>query len=108
MAAEKQNKIQKSGERSLTVKSKWAQRAFNNNVKLPEISLTGVWLKSAGFEIGKKVIVRQEPNQLVITLAEPEPETPEQQAEKIKTEKRINRKAMLMRRGCDIWAAPST
>ncbi len=102
MAAAKKNQIQQPGERRLKIKSKWTPRAFNNNVKLPEISLTGVWLKSAGFEIGKKVIVRQEPNQLVITLAEPEPETSEQQAERIKTEKRINRKARLMRQGCDI------
>ncbi len=107
MATTQQGKIHQSGERHLKIKSKWTPRAFNNNVKLPEISLTGVWLKSAGFEIGKKVIVRQEPNQLVITLADPEPETSEEQAERIKAEKRNNRKARLMRQGCEIWAEPS-
>ena len=37
---------------------------------VPYIRLSGAWLKSLGFQSGQKVIVREQPGQLVIQLEE--------------------------------------
>ena len=38
--------------------------------EVPFIRLSGNWLKNLGFEFGQKVVVREEPGQLVIQLVE--------------------------------------
>ena len=37
---------------------------------VPYIRLSGAWLKNLGFQSGQKVIVREQPGQLMIRLAE--------------------------------------
>ncbi len=39
-------------------------------IPVPEIRLTGRWLKELGFEIGKDIDVKQQKNKLTITLTE--------------------------------------
>jgi len=38
--------------------------------KVPFIRLSGEWLARQGFDLGKKVIVREQPGQLVLQVAE--------------------------------------
>ena len=43
---------------------------FANEKEIPMIRLSGDWLNRQGFSLGKKVVVREQPGQLVIQLAE--------------------------------------
>ena len=43
---------------------------YRNEKEVPTIRLSGDWLGRQGFGLGKKVIVREQPGQLVIQLAE--------------------------------------
>lgn len=43
---------------------------YSNEKEIPMIRLSGDWLSTLGFSLGKKVIVREQPGQLVIQLAE--------------------------------------
>ena len=52
-------------ERRLTVGYLYA-----NEKEVPMIRLAGDWLNRQGFNVSKKVIVREQPGQLVIQLAE--------------------------------------
>ena len=50
----------------LTVGYKFQNRAFHQMVMIPEIKLTGKWLKESGFEEGQYVKVIVEDKKLVI------------------------------------------
>jgi hypothetical protein len=43
---------------------------YSNEKEVPMIRLAGDWLNRQGFSLGKKVIVREMPGQLVIQLEE--------------------------------------
>jgi hypothetical protein len=43
---------------------------YVNEKTVPAIRLAGAWLKNSGFGPGQKVIVREQPGQLLIQLAE--------------------------------------
>ena len=43
---------------------------YSNDKEVPMIRLAGDWLNRQGFSLGKKVIVREMPGQIVIQLAE--------------------------------------
>ena len=43
---------------------------YFNEKSVPTIRLSGDWLKVLGFGSGQKVVVREQPGQLVIQLAE--------------------------------------
>ena len=43
---------------------------YFNDKPVPFIRLSGAWLKVLGFDFGGKVIVREQPGQLVIQLVE--------------------------------------
>jgi hypothetical protein len=58
-----QNKNQK---RQIKVAAKHQARA-HKYVIVPEIKLTGVWLRESGFNYGQSVTVHVEENRLVIT-----------------------------------------
>jgi hypothetical protein len=57
-------------ERKLTVGYKFQNRAFNQLVQMPEIKLTGKWLKESGFEEGQQVKVIVQEKKLVIVPLE--------------------------------------
>jgi hypothetical protein len=57
-------------ERKLTVGYKFQNRAFNQLVQMPEIKLTGKWLKESGFEEGQQVKVIVQEKKLVIVPME--------------------------------------
>jgi len=40
----------------------------NGGKEVPALRLSGVWLAKMGFNLGKKVIVREQPGQLTIQL----------------------------------------
>jgi len=42
---------------------------FNHEKEVPIIRLSGDWLKALGFHSGSKVVVREQPGELVIQLA---------------------------------------
>lgn len=62
----------KKHERKLTVSYKFQNRAYQQMVIIPEIRLTGKWLKKSGFGEGQKVNVIVEKKKLIITLDENE------------------------------------
>lgn len=62
----------KKHERKLTVSYKFQNRAYQQMVMIPEIRLTGKWLKKSGFDEGLKVNVVVEEKKLIITLDENE------------------------------------
>ena len=62
----------KKHERKLTVSYKFQNRAYQQMVMIPEIRLTGKWLKKSGFGEGQKVNVMVEEKKLIITLDENE------------------------------------
>jgi hypothetical protein len=43
---------------------------YFNEKEVPYIRLSGDWLNRQGFSLGKKIVVREQPGQLVIQLAE--------------------------------------
>ena len=43
---------------------------YFNEKRVPFIRLSGDWLNRQGFSLGKKIIVREEPGQLVLQVAE--------------------------------------
>ena len=43
---------------------------YNNDKKVPVIRLSGKWLEEMGFEFDREVIVKRQPGQLLIQLAE--------------------------------------
>ena len=57
-------------ERKLTVGYKFQNRAFHQLVQMPEIKLTGKWLKESGFEEGQQVKVIVQEKKLVIVPLE--------------------------------------
>jgi hypothetical protein len=62
----------KKQERKLTVSYRYVNRAYQELVMIPEIRLTGKWLKKSGFGEGQKVNVMVEEKKLIITLDENE------------------------------------
>ena len=54
-------------QRMLRVGYKYQNRAFQQMVMIPEIKLTGKWLKESGFEEGQNVKVVVQKNKLIIT-----------------------------------------
>lgn len=56
----------KKHERKLTVGYKFQNRAYSQMVQMPEIKLTGKWLKQSGFEEGQQVKVIVRDKKLVI------------------------------------------
>lgn len=60
----------KKQERMLTVGYKFQNRAFQQMVMIPEIKLTGKWLKESGFEEGQYVKVIVEDKMLIIVPLE--------------------------------------
>jgi hypothetical protein len=56
----------KKQERKLRVGYKYQNRAFQRMVMIPEIKLTGKWLKESGFEEGQDVKVTVADKKLVI------------------------------------------
>ncbi|CAL1518564.1 SymE family type I addiction module toxin [Chitinophaga sp. MM2321] len=62
--------------RNLTVKYVYQERAYNSKA-LPLISLAGLWLQNAGFEIGDNIAVSVERNKLVIKIATKAPKQEE-------------------------------
>ena len=57
-------------ERKLTVGYKFQNRAFSQMVMMPEIKLTGKWLRESGFEEGQQVKVIVQEKKLVIVPLE--------------------------------------
>lgn len=57
-------------ERKLTVGYKFQNRAFHQMVMMPEIKLTGKWLKESGFAEGQQVKVIVQEKKLVIVPLE--------------------------------------
>jgi hypothetical protein len=43
---------------------------YFNEKEVPYIRLAGDWLNRQGFNVSKKIVVREQPGQLVIQLAE--------------------------------------
>ena len=58
--------MMKKQERKLRVGYKYQNRAFHQMVMIPEIKLTGKWLKESGFEEGQDVKVTVADKKLVI------------------------------------------
>lgn len=56
----------KKHERKLTIGYKFQNRVFHQMVQMPEIKLTGKWLKQSGFEEGQQVKVIVQDKKLVI------------------------------------------
>ena len=54
--------------RKLKIYQKQQAREWSKNVIVPEIRLEGKWLKELGFEIGKRIEIKQQKNKLTITL----------------------------------------
>jgi hypothetical protein len=65
----KVNKMKKQ-ERKLKVGYKFQNRAFHQMVMIPEIILTGKWLKECGFNEGQQVNVIVKNKKLVIVPLE--------------------------------------
>jgi hypothetical protein len=59
-------KIMKSN-RITTVTYRYQQRSYSNK-KVPEIRMSGQWLKDLGFDTGKKLQITCEPEKLTIAL----------------------------------------
>lgn len=57
----------KKQERKLRVGYKFQNRAFQQMVMIPEIKLTGKWLKESGFVEGQDVKVVVQDKKLIIT-----------------------------------------
>lgn len=66
------NKKNINKERVLKINSKFQPRAYRNVVRVPEIRLTGKWLKNSGFEEGAQIKVEVRQKRIVITLLEEE------------------------------------
>ena len=60
----------KKQERKLKVGYKFQNRAFHQMVMMPEIKLTGKWLKECGFNEGQRVNVIVKNKKLVIVPLE--------------------------------------
>ncbi len=60
----------KKQERKLRVGYKFQNRAFQQMVMIPEIKLTGKWLKESGFDEGQDVKVFVQDKKLVIVPLE--------------------------------------
>ena len=56
----------KKQERKLKIGTKFQNRSFRQIVIMPELKLTGKWLKESGFEEGQEVKVIVENKKLVI------------------------------------------
>lgn len=56
----------KKQERKLTVSYRFQNRAYQQMVMIPEIKLTGKWLKKSGFEEGQPIKVIVEDKKLII------------------------------------------
>ena len=53
--------------RTLTISSNFIKNMWKKTTVTPKLTLSGVWLQNAGFEIGEKVTVAVKKNQLIIT-----------------------------------------
>lgn len=56
------------GMHRLKVQPKYVERSLGPNTYVPQISLTGEWLRKTGFDCQTHVIVTKEPGRLVIQL----------------------------------------
>lgn len=52
--------------RKLKVYAKFSKRSSFEQVATPQINLHGLWLKTAGFEMGKQIFVKVENGRLII------------------------------------------
>jgi toxic protein SymE len=57
----------KKNERTIKISGKYQSRV-NEEIIVPEIKLSGKWLKESGFSSGRQVAVQVEKDRLVITL----------------------------------------
>jgi hypothetical protein len=53
--------------RKLTVSSQYVRALFKKPTHKPKLTISGDWMKKAGFEIGEKVTVSVSKNLLIIT-----------------------------------------
>lgn len=53
--------------RTLTISSNFFKNIWKKPTVTPKITLSGVWMQKAGFEIGEKVAVTVKKEQLIIT-----------------------------------------
>lgn len=60
----------KKQERKLKVGYKFQNRAFHQMVKMPEIKLSGKWLRESGFSEGQEVRIEVENQKLIIVPIE--------------------------------------
>jgi toxic protein SymE len=59
--------VMKKNQRTIKISGKYQARA-NEEIIVPEIKLSGKWLKESGFSSGRQVAVQVEKDRLVITL----------------------------------------
>lgn len=53
--------------RTLTISSNFIKNVWKKPTITPKLTLSGVWLQKAGFEIGEKVTISVKKEQLIIT-----------------------------------------
>lgn len=53
--------------RKLTVSSQYVKNMWRKQTVSPKLTISGVWMQKAGFEIGEKVSVSVSENKLIIT-----------------------------------------
>lgn len=61
-------KKRQPGARKVTVSSRSFPRAYDQNVFLPEIRLSGRWLETIGFQCGQPVVVLIEPKKITLCI----------------------------------------
>ena len=54
--------------RNLKIQAKHSPRDYNRYRKVPTITLSGVWLEQAGFNIEDRIEIQVSENQLVLKL----------------------------------------
>lgn len=59
--------VMKKNQRTIKISGKYQARA-HEEIIVPEIKLSGKWLKESGFSSGRQVAVQVEKDRLVITL----------------------------------------
>lgn len=55
--------------RTLTISSNFIKNIWKKPTVTPKLTLSGLWLQKAGFEVGEKVTISVKKEQLIITKA---------------------------------------
>lgn len=53
--------------RTLTISAQYVKNMWKKQTVSPKLTISGVWMKNAGFEIGEKVTISVSKNLLIIT-----------------------------------------